>query len=74
MSSVVAVVPLHDRGEPLRFSEAVRGRSELAIDEASEVSDGYVEWEGASIDGGIGVGLPVIVNSSMRYPTNPQRV
>ena len=43
MSSVVAAVPLHGKGELLEFSEAVRGRSELAIDEAFEVSDGYVE-------------------------------
>jgi hypothetical protein len=65
MSSVVAVVPFHGKGELLEFSEAVRGRSELALDEAFEVRDGYVEWEGASIDERMRTGPPAIVNSTM---------
>jgi hypothetical protein len=65
-------VPLHGKGELPKFSEAVRGGLELAIDEASEVSDGYVEWEGASIDGGMRTGVPATVNSTMQYPGNPR--
>jgi hypothetical protein len=65
MSSVVTAVPLHGKGELLEFSEAVRGRSELALDEAFEVSDGYVDWEGASIDGRMRAGPPTVVNSTV---------